>query len=142
MKKKTKSAFILLPICASLFALPAWARQPFLEFSVVSCDTRPKYSTAQMGVKNLNEKTIESVEIKYNIFDEKNKIFRSDSWFFEGIRQGKTVVDRVLAMDSISCGEISSIEVVSAGCRFAGEKGKYDCYDAIKPMPGALKVKK
>lgn len=133
---------VLVLLSTPLLAVSAWAAQPFLEFNVVSCDTRPQYATTQMGVKNLGEKTVDTVEIKYNVLDEKNKIFRSDSWYFKGIRQNKTVVDRVLAMDSISCREISLIEVISAECRFAGEGRRYDCYDAIKPMSGALKVKK
>ena len=95
----------------------------------------------EVGVKNRNERTIDSVWIDYNVYDEYNKIFTSDGWTFKGIRQGKTVVDRVIFIDSLSCDEISAIEVVSAECRFAGEKRGFDCFDAIRPRSGALRVR-
>ena len=123
--------------------LPFLAQAQVFEFSVVSCDSHspPNYfSSTQMGVKNLGSKTVDSIRIKYNVLDEKKKIFRSDSWSFNGIRQDKTVVDRVLAINSISCQEISAIEIVSATCSFVGEAKGYDCYNVIRPMPGALKV--
>jgi hypothetical protein len=123
--------------------LPFLAQAQVFEFSVVSCQWHPSphnFSSTQMGVKNLGSKTVDTLYLKYNVLDEKKKIFRSDSWFFKGIRQDKTIVDRVLAMDSISCQEISAIEIVSATCKFAGESKEYDCYNAIRPMPGALKV--
>lgn len=114
----------------------------FLDFRVVSCRNSLGGATTELGVKNRNERTIDTVIIDYNVLDGNNKIFTSKDWFFSGIRQGKTVVDRVLFIDSISCNEISSIEVVSAECRFAGEKTDFDCFDAIRPRSGALRIRK
>ena len=114
----------------------------FLDFRVVSCRNSLGGATTELGVKNRNERTIDKVVIDYNVFDGNNKIFTSKGSFFSGIRQGKTVVDRGLFIDSISCNEISSIEVVSAECRFAGEKTDFDCFDAIRPRSGALRIRK
>ena len=142
LKRLSLIKFILM-VLGTLLPFLAQAQAQVFEFSVVSCDWRPaphNFSTTQMGVKNLGSKTVDTLYLKYNVLDEKKKIFRSDSWFFKGIREDKTIVDRVLAMDSISCQEISAIEIVSATCSFAGESKKYDCYNAIRPMPGALKV--
>jgi hypothetical protein len=125
----------------TLFSIGDVSAQPtVIEFSVISCDARGGYSTTQMGVKNLGEKTLDTVYIKYNVIDDRGRYFKSDSWFFKGIRQDKTVIDRVLAIDSISCGEIKAIEIVTATCRFAGESTKYGCLNVVKPVNGALKV--
>ena len=116
------------------------AQTSAVELKAISCETRGGYTFIDMSVKNLIERTLDTFYIKYNIIDDQGRYFKSGMWFFKGIRQDKTVIDRAIVIKSIACGEIKAIEIVIATCRFADESAKYDCINVVKPVNGALKV--
>jgi hypothetical protein len=136
MNIKSAILITMLPFCAM-------ARPPVLELGTVSCSSPSRdYASVEMGLKNLHNKTITKAKIQFNILDSKGKLVSSDYWTFNGIREGKTVVNRLGAIDSITCKEIGLFELTNVTCEIAGDSNKYDCYDVTAVSNGPIKLKK